>query len=60
ETQSSNTCQICLDPYQTPLVSVNCWHVHCEPCWMKSLSMKKVCPQCQVIVRPEELRKLFM
>ncbi|KAJ3014263.1 hypothetical protein HKX48_005245 [Thoreauomyces humboldtii] len=27
---STQKCLICLDPYSTPLVSVVCWHVHCE------------------------------
>ncbi|TPX58076.1 hypothetical protein PhCBS80983_g03376 [Powellomyces hirtus] len=28
--KSSPKCLICLDPYKIPLVSVICWHVHCE------------------------------
>ena len=30
-------CQICMGDYNTPLVSVQCWHVHCEECWLNTL-----------------------
>ena len=53
-------CLICLEQYQVPLVSVNCWHVHCEKCWLASLGAKKLCPQCKAITSPADLRKIYM
>jgi hypothetical protein len=43
-----------------PLASINCWHVHCEECWLKTLSVKKLCPQCNVITSPSDLRKIYL
>ncbi|XP_076062316.1 E3 ubiquitin-protein ligase Rnf220-like [Oratosquilla oratoria] len=55
------TCLICHGEYENPLVSVSCWHVHCEPCWLQALQgTKKLCPQCNVIVSPSELRRIFL
>ncbi|XP_030852653.1 E3 ubiquitin-protein ligase Rnf220-like [Strongylocentrotus purpuratus] len=53
-------CQICMGAYNTPLVSIQCWHVHCEDCWLKTLASKKLCPQCQLITAPSQLRKLYL
>ncbi|KAK9720719.1 hypothetical protein K7432_003951 [Basidiobolus ranarum] len=53
-------CVICLDPYRSPLVSVSCWHVHCEKCWLHTLGAKKLCPQCQCITQPTDLRKIYL
>ncbi|KAJ4921217.1 hypothetical protein JOQ06_019475, partial [Pogonophryne albipinna] len=30
-------CLICMDSYSTPLTSIQCWHVHCEECWLRTL-----------------------
>ncbi|KAJ0065001.1 hypothetical protein NL108_000980, partial [Boleophthalmus pectinirostris] len=30
-------CLICMDTYTTPLTSIQCWHVHCEECWLRTL-----------------------
>jgi len=57
---SAQKCLICLDTYKIPLVSINCWHVHCEACWLCSLGAKKLCPQCKVITSPVDLRKIYM
>ncbi len=57
---SAFKCLICLDTYSTPLVSINCWHVHCEKCWLLSLSSKKLCPQCRMITLPTELRRIYL
>jgi len=54
------TCLVCHGPYISPLVSVICWHVHCEQCWLHSLAAKKLCPQCSVIVTPADLRKIYI
>ena len=53
-------CQICLGPYQQPLVSIQCWHVHCRACWLQSLGAKKLCPQCTIITAPSDLRRIYL
>ncbi|KAI8912023.1 hypothetical protein DFJ77DRAFT_468627 [Powellomyces hirtus] len=58
--KSSPKCLICLDPYKIPLVSVICWHVHCEQCWLQTLGTKRLCPQCQKITAPADLRKIYL
>ena len=25
------------EPYKNPVTSMQCWHVHCEACWIQSL-----------------------
>ncbi|TRZ02791.1 hypothetical protein DNTS_028827 [Danionella cerebrum] len=30
-------CLICMDSYTVPLTSIQCWHVHCEECWLRTL-----------------------
>jgi len=59
-TQASFKCLVCMDPYLNPLVSVQCWHVHCEACWLQTLGAKKLCPQCNIITSPSELRKIYL
>ncbi|CAL4145234.1 unnamed protein product, partial [Meganyctiphanes norvegica] len=54
------TCLVCHGLYDSPLVSVVCWHVHCEQCWLHSLAAKKLCPQCSAIVSPADLRKIYI
>ncbi|XP_076347372.1 uncharacterized protein LOC143245201 [Tachypleus tridentatus] len=51
-------CQQCQDLYVKPVVSVCCWHVHCERCWLQTLGVKRVCPQCDTITFPSDLRRL--
>ncbi|XP_031335981.1 protein Teyrha-meyrha-like isoform X2 [Photinus pyralis] len=53
-------CLICLEHYKKPVISTVCWHVHCEECWLHTLSSKKVCPQCSMITSPSDLRRIFM
>ena len=53
-------CFICMGCYQTPLVSISCWHVCCEECWMRALGTKKECPKCGSIVSSSHLRKIFL
>ncbi|KAI8084731.1 uncharacterized protein BX664DRAFT_266699 [Halteromyces radiatus] len=53
-------CLICLEPYKTPLTSIICWHVHCEQCWLQTLGSKKLCPQCQKITTPSDLRRIYL
>ncbi|CAG9855356.1 unnamed protein product [Phyllotreta striolata] len=53
-------CLICMERYKTPVISVCCWHVHCEECWLQTLGVKKLCPQCNMITSPSDLRKIYM
>ncbi|KAJ1725770.1 hypothetical protein LPJ53_000031 [Coemansia erecta] len=53
-------CTICLEAYAKPCVSVNCWHVYCEECWLRTLGAKKLCPQCLQITQPTDLRRIYM
>ncbi|CAH1255943.1 unnamed protein product [Diabrotica balteata] len=53
-------CLICMERYRTPVISVCCWHVHCEECWLQTLGVKKLCPQCNMITSPTDLRKIYM
>ncbi|KAI9471543.1 hypothetical protein LPJ78_002451 [Coemansia sp. RSA 989] len=53
-------CPICQSLFKKPCTSINCWHVFCESCWMHSLGAKKLCPQCQQITQPQDLRRIFM
>ncbi|TNM88048.1 hypothetical protein fugu_006269, partial [Takifugu bimaculatus] len=48
------------DTYTTPLTSIQCWHVHCEECWLRTLGAKKLCPQCNTITSPGDLRRVFL
>ncbi|KAG5883740.1 hypothetical protein JTB14_008582 [Gonioctena quinquepunctata] len=53
-------CLICMERYRTPVISVCCWHVHCEECWLLTLGAKKLCPQCNMITSPADLRRIYM
>ncbi len=53
-------CNVCMDAFTKPVVSVACWHVHCEQCWLRALGAKKLCPQCKVIVRARDLRRIYL
>lgn len=53
-------CLICMERYKTPVISVCCWHVHCEMCWLQTLGAKKLCPQCNMITSPADLRRIYM
>ncbi|KAI8989557.1 hypothetical protein BDB01DRAFT_842206 [Pilobolus umbonatus] len=58
--RSAHQCLICLEPYKTPVTSIICWHVHCEQCWLQTLGSKKLCPQCQKITTPSDLRRVYL
>lgn len=58
--KNKSKCLICLDEYKVPVVSVCCWHVHCEECWLRTLGARKLCPQCNMITSPTELRRIYM
>lgn len=61
ELKKQTVCKICMDvAYNKPLVSLVCWHVHCEECWLRALGAKKLCPQCKVIIQPKDLRRIFL
>ncbi|XP_061653273.1 E3 ubiquitin-protein ligase RNF220a isoform X2 [Phyllopteryx taeniolatus] len=53
-------CLICMDSYAMPLTSIQCWHVHCEECWLRTLGNKKLCPQCNTITSPGDLRRVYL
>ncbi|KAL7884547.1 hypothetical protein AOLI_G00073170 [Acnodon oligacanthus] len=53
-------CLICMDSYTIPLTSIQCWHVHCEECWLRTLGAKKLCPQCNTITSPGDLRRVYL
>ncbi|XP_037556438.1 E3 ubiquitin-protein ligase Rnf220 isoform X1 [Dermacentor silvarum] len=60
ENQAVTKCLICMDPYENPVVSVVCWHVHCQECWLKTLGAKKLCPQCNSITSASDLRRIYL
>lgn len=62
ENQISNKikCLICMDEFRNPAVSICCWHVHCEECWLRTLGARKLCPQCNMITSPSDLRRIYM
>ena len=54
-------CLICLSPdFDIPVVSVMCWHVYCEKCWLHTLGAKKLCPQCNMITAATDLRRIYL
>ncbi|KAH8034952.1 hypothetical protein HPB51_003670 [Rhipicephalus microplus] len=60
ENQAVSKCLICMDPYENPVVSIVCWHVHCQECWLKTLGAKKLCPQCNSITSASDLRRIYL
>lgn len=58
--QSKSKCLICIDEFRVPVVSICCWHVHCEECWLRTLGARKLCPQCNMITSPSDLRRIYM
>lgn len=57
--ESSGRCLICLDSFVNPVVSTVCWHVCCEVCWCQTLGSKRLCPQCNRITSPDDLRRIY-
>lgn len=54
-------CLICLCPeFEQPVVSISCWHVYCEKCWLSTLGAKKLCPQCSMITSATDLRRIYL
>lgn len=58
--RNKSKCLICMDEFQIPVVSICCWHVHCEECWLRTLGARKLCPQCNMITSPTDLRRIYM
>ncbi|XP_048757551.1 E3 ubiquitin-protein ligase Rnf220-like isoform X1 [Ostrea edulis] len=58
--KDKSKCLICMEPYANPLTSIQCWHVHCEDCWLKTLGAKKLCPQCNMITAARDLRRIYL
>lgn len=53
-------CSACKKPRQEPLVSINCWHVHCKNCWLQSIETNNNCPHCNISTTHQDLRKIFL
>ncbi|KAL4235837.1 hypothetical protein ACF0H5_004227 [Mactra antiquata] len=60
KTQVSPKCLICMESFNKPVTSTQCWHVHCEECWLRTLGAKKLCPQCNMITSPSDLRRIYL
>ncbi|EDW80621.1 uncharacterized protein Dwil_GK11468 [Drosophila willistoni] len=60
QAQAKFKCLICIDDYKNPAISVSCWHVHCEQCWLQTLGARKLCPQCNSITTPKDLRRIYL
>uniref|UniRef100_A0A1Q3F0S4 Putative e3 ubiquitin-protein ligase n=1 Tax=Culex tarsalis TaxID=7177 RepID=A0A1Q3F0S4_CULTA len=58
--QNRPKCLICMDDFRKPVVSICCWHVYCEECWLHTLGAKKLCPQCSMITSPADLRRIYL
>ncbi|ESO86621.1 hypothetical protein LOTGIDRAFT_128647 [Lottia gigantea] len=58
--KNKQKCLICMDVYKEPLASIQCWHVHCESCWLQTLGAKKLCPQCNTITSSSDLRRIYL
>lgn len=58
--KNSPKCLICMDDFRKPVVSICCWHVYCEECWLHTLGAKKLCPQCSMITSPTDLRRIYL
>ncbi|KAJ1966204.1 hypothetical protein GGI12_000226 [Dipsacomyces acuminosporus] len=58
--QAAHKCLVCLEPYVKPCTSINCWHVYCEKCWLQTLGTKKLCPQCNQITQPTDIRRVYL
>ncbi|XP_052257325.1 E3 ubiquitin-protein ligase Rnf220-like isoform X2 [Dreissena polymorpha] len=57
---AATKCLICMEPYSKPVTSTQCWHVHCEECWLRTMGAKKLCPQCNMITSPADLRRIYL
>jgi hypothetical protein len=53
-------CNVCLNPYCTPVISIQCFHTYCEKCWLQALQSQKLCPQCRIITQPADLRRIYL
>jgi hypothetical protein len=59
ECKQANDCLVCKGTFINPCTSIICWHVHCEKCWFQTLAAKRLCPQCQQITGPSDLRRIY-
>lgn len=58
--QNRAKCLICMDDFKKPVVSICCWHVYCEECWLHTLGANRLCPQCSIITSPTDLRRIYL
>jgi hypothetical protein len=60
ETDSSGArCAVCHAAFVRPVVSVICWHVCCEQCFLAALGTRGLCPHCTSITMPGDLRRIY-
>ncbi|CAF3820515.1 unnamed protein product [Rotaria sp. Silwood1] len=52
-------CVVCMESCIKPCVSLICWHINCEECWLKYLNEKNICPQCHLQTTSKNLRRIF-
>lgn len=59
----SGTFTVCIfslqDTYTTPLTSIQCWHVHCEECWLRTLVKHQICWKWSQLIRACLIKSLF-
>ncbi|CAB4059907.1 unnamed protein product [Lepeophtheirus salmonis] len=53
-------CAKCSNTLKNPVVSIGCWHIQCQRCWLISLGTNKSCSQCSVTSVPQDLRRVFL
>ncbi|XP_053156026.1 E3 ubiquitin-protein ligase RNF220-like isoform X2 [Hemicordylus capensis] len=49
--RGSSKCHICWESYSVPLTSIQCWHIHCEQCWLRTLRCYKLLNLWKTAVR---------
>lgn len=52
-------CAVCRGAFVRPVVSVICWHVCCEQCFLTALGTRGLCPHCTSITMPGDLRRIY-
>lgn len=52
-------CIVCHGALVQPVVSIVCWHVACEVCFLTALGTRGLCPHCTSIMMPTDLRRIY-
>lgn len=50
-----DSCPICLDNIDKPVLEPNCHNLFCGKCLLSSLHVKSTCPMCRIQVNPSKL-----